>query len=259
MRSSSACAIRAILRGSVWTCGLPPGWRSPSARSMTFGISSLTTYCEASKYPGLPSWTLGFPLCVSKRGIQPISSSEPEQINRSVERIRAMRLGRASIRCASCSAVVAEYTDTLSPPSSCARALHSGSQAKALSAAAGSAANAEPIAIANLRIVFMFVTLEFVGAVRAQTHDVLEEYLMVGRVAARLVARGLQADAAELARAPIDHHRVAGRGVRGGERGLPRGGGGWKDCGSAIPPVGAVGHPPHTGEMIDALAETTRL
>src|SRR6266567_7019469 len=151
----------------------------------------------------------GLPLGVSSSGIQPISSSEPEQTNRSAERIRAMRLGRASIRCASCSAVVAEYTDTLSPPSSCARALHSGSQAKTLStAAAGSATTAALSATTNLRIVFMFVTLEFVSAVRAQTHDVLEEYLMVGRVAARFVARRLQADAAELARAPVDHHRV---------------------------------------------------
>src|SRR5258708_19513650 len=98
--------------------------------------------------------------------------------------MREIKLGRASIRCASCSAVVAEYTDTLSPPSSCARALHSGSQAKTLNAAAaGSAANAEPNAMANLRIVFMFAPLEFVGAMRAQTHHALEKYLAVGHVA----------------------------------------------------------------------------
>src|SRR5712691_5360999 len=104
--------------------------------------------------------------------------------------MRAMRLGRASSRCGSCSAVVAEYTDTLSPPSSCASALHSGSQANTLSAAAaGSGASAEPNATTNLRIVFMLVTLELVGAVCAQTHDVLQEYLLVGHVAARLVAR----------------------------------------------------------------------
>src|SRR6266700_1315837 len=165
----------------------------------------------------------GLPLWVSSSGIQPISSSEPEQTNRSAERIRAMRLGRASIRCASCSAVVAVYTDTLSPPSSCTRAPHSGSQAKTLSAAAaGSATATELSATTNLRNVFMFVTLEFVGAVRAQTHDVLEKYLMVGRVAAGLVARRLQADSAELARAPIDHHRVAGRVVRGEDREIGR-------------------------------------
>src|SRR6266704_3209314 len=134
MRSSSACATRAILRGSVWTCGLPLGWMSP-----------------------------------------------------------------------------------------CARAPHSGSQAKTLSAAAAGSATAELSATTDLRIVFMFVTLEFVGAVRAQTHDVLEKYLMVGRVAAGLVARGLQAEATELARAPIDHHRVAGRVVRGEDREIRRG------------------------------------
>src|SRR5713101_3374762 len=165
----------------------------------------------------------GLPLWVSSSGIQPISSSEPEQTNRSAERMRAIKLGRASIRWASFSAVVAVYTDTLSPPSSCARAPHSGSQANTLSAAvAGSATTTELNATTNLRIVFMFVTSEFVGAVRAQTHDVLEKHLMVGRVAARLVARGLQADAAELARAPIDHHRVAGRVVRGEDREIRR-------------------------------------
>src|SRR6266540_2316531 len=138
--------------------------------------------------------------------------------------MRAIKLGRASIRCASCSAVVAVYTDTLSPPSSCTRAPHSGSQAKTLSAAvAGSATATELNATTNLRIVFMFVTSEFVGAVRAQTHDVLEKYLMVGRVAAGLVARRLQANATELARAPIDHHRVAGRVVRRENRDIRRG------------------------------------
>src|SRR5438094_3337459 len=71
-------------------------------------------------------------------------------------------------------------------------------------------------------IAFMFVTSEFVGAVRAQTHDVLEEDLVVGRVAAGLVARGLEADAAELARTPVDHHGVPGRVVCGEARGSRR-------------------------------------
>src|SRR2546428_11440119 len=162
--------------------------------------------------------------------------------------MRAIKLGRASMRCGSCSAVVAKYTDTLSPPSSCARAPHSGSQANTLSAAvAGRAMTTELNATTNLRIVFMFVTLEFVGAVRAQTHDVLEKYLMVGRVAAGLVARRLQADATELARAPIDHHRMAGRGVRGGGRGNRPGGRGWKSCGSRNPPCRAEDDPPPQG------------
>src|SRR6266850_6989412 len=99
--------------------------------------------------------------------------------------------------------------DTLSPASSCVSAPHSGSQTKTLSAAAaGSAIAAALNATTNLRIVFMFVTLEFVGAVGAETHDVLEEYLVVGRIRARFVLRELQPDAAELARAPVDHHRL---------------------------------------------------
>src|SRR5258706_7428947 len=102
----------------------------------------------------------------------------------------------------------------------------------------------------------MFVTSEFVGAMRAQTHDVLEKDLMVGHVAAGLVASGLQADAAELARAPIDHHRVAGRGVRGEDRGIRRGERAPKTCGSRIPPVVAVADPPPPGRMIEALAIT---
>src|SRR5205807_8073698 len=133
------------------------------------------------------------PDCVSNSGSQPTSRSAPEQISRSALRARAMRLGRASIRCGFCSPVVAEYTDTLSPPSSCASAPHSGSHAKTLSAAvAGSATTTALNATTNLRIVFMFVTLEFVGAVRAEAHDVLEEYLLVGHVGARLVLRKLQ-------------------------------------------------------------------
>src|SRR6266852_2869300 len=167
--------------------------------------------------------------------------------------MRAIRLGRASILCGSCSAVVAEYTDTLSPPSSCARAPHSGSQAKMLiAAAAGSAANAAPIAITNPRIVFMFAPLEFVGAVRAQTHDVLEEHLVVGRVRARLVLRELQPHAAELARTPVDHHRVACRVVRGEDREIRRGERTRKACGAGIQPVVAVTDPPHRDELIDA-------
>src|SRR6266853_22418 len=111
---------------------------------------------------------------------------------------------------------MAEYTDTLSPPNSWASAAHSGSHVNTLSAAvAGSAITAEDSAAKNLRIVFILITSEFVGAMRAQTYDVLEKDLMVGHVAARLVARGLQADPAELARAPVDHERVLGRVVGG--------------------------------------------
>src|SRR6266850_3094566 len=86
--------------------------------------------------PGEPGWMRSLPDDVKSNGSQPTSSSDPEQITRSAERMRAIRLGRASIRCGSCNGVTAEKTDTLSPPSSCASAAHSGSQAKTLSAAA---------------------------------------------------------------------------------------------------------------------------
>src|SRR5258706_2666482 len=99
----------------------------------------------------------------------------------------------------------------------------------------------------------MFVTSEFVGAMRAQTHDVLEKDLMVGHVAAGLVASGLQADAAELARAPIDHHRVAGRGVRGEGRGNPPGGRAPKTCGAPNPTRLAGTCPPPRDELLDGL------
>src|SRR4051812_11491373 len=42
----------------------------------------------------------------------------------------------------------------------------------------------------------------------AEADDVLEEDLVVGLAQARIVARELQADAAELARAPVDHGGV---------------------------------------------------
>src|SRR5712664_2061708 len=137
-------------------CGLPDAWISPSERSMAFGTSSLTTYCEASRYPGDPGCMRSLPDCVSNSGSQPISSSAPEQIIRSALRARARRLGRASIRCGSCSAVVAEYTDTLSPASSSASAPHSGSHARTLCiAAAGSEAVVSDNAVRKLNIVFI--------------------------------------------------------------------------------------------------------
>src|SRR6267142_562376 len=195
-------------------CGLPAGWISPRARSITFGISSLTTYCDASRYPSDPGWMRLLPDCVRSKGSQPISSSEPEHTTRSALRMRAMRLGRASTRCGSCNAVVAEKTETLSPPSSCASAPHSGSQTNTFSAApAGHASMAVPNARSNLRRVFMCIASELVRAVRAQTHDVLEKELVVRLVEPRVVARELQPDAAELARVPVDHRRVALRPV----------------------------------------------
>src|SRR6266849_3316930 len=186
---------------------------SPSARSITFGISSLVTNCDASMNPGEPGWMRSLPDCVSNKGSQPISSSEPEQITRSALRIREIRLGRASMRCASWRAVIAENTDSLSPPSSCASAAHSGSQAKTLSAAAaGHARSAAPSEAKILRTIFMWFASELVRAMRAKTHDVLEEYLVIRLAVPRVVARELQPDAAELARVPVDHGGVP-RGV----------------------------------------------
>src|SRR6266850_3917522 len=258
MRSSSACATLAILRGSVWMCGLPAGWISPSARSMTFGISSLTTYCDASRYPGDPGWMRSLPDCVSSSGSQPTSSSEPEHTTRSALRMRAIRLGRASMRCGSCSAVVAEKTATLSPPSSCASAPHSGSQAKTFSAAAaGHASGTAPNAARNLRRVFMCIASELVRAVRAQTHDVLEKELVVGLVEPRVVARELQPDAAELAWVPVDHRRVALRpvGLQDREsRRAQRAGIHQPDVRRArIKPVVAVAEAPLRQELVHAL------
>src|SRR5262245_21267685 len=257
-RSSSTAATFAILRGSVWMCGLPPGWMSPSARSTTFGTSSLATYCEASRYPGVPSWILLLPLCVSSSGSQPISSSDPEHTSRSAVRMRAIRLGRASMRCGSCRAVVAEYTKTLSAPSSWARAAHSGSQVKTLSAAAaGNAASARTDAAASFRIDFMFAPLELVGAVSAQADDVLEEDLVVGRVRARLVLRELQPDAAELTRAPVHHDRAACRVVLGEDReirGSERARIDEADAGRAgAQAVVPVADSPHRDELVHAL------
>src|SRR5205814_1393975 len=73
-------------------------------------------------------------------------------------------------------------------------------------------------ATTNLRIVFMFFTSEFVGAVRTEAYDVLEKDLIVGHIAAGLVARELQPHAAEFARAPIGHQRVLGGVVAGEDR-----------------------------------------
>ena len=50
----------------------------------------------ASKYPGLPGCTFGFPACCSTSGSQPTSSSAPVDTTRSAVRARAMRLGFAS-------------------------------------------------------------------------------------------------------------------------------------------------------------------
>ena len=84
--AASAAATAAMLRGSVWMCGLPAACTSPSARSSCVGTSSFRTYCAASKLPGLPGCTLALPDCCSSIGSQPISSSAPVQTTRSALR-----------------------------------------------------------------------------------------------------------------------------------------------------------------------------
>ena len=61
-------------------------------------------------------------------------------------------------------------------------------------------------------------------AVRAHAVDVLHKHLVVGETELRFVRRKLQADAAELGRAPVEHQRVAGRAVTGEHREIRRAG-----------------------------------
>src|SRR6185503_18109093 len=171
------------------------------------------------------------PDCERSRGSQPTSSSDPEQMTRSASRMRAMRLGRASMRCGSWRAVVAETTETLSPPSSCASADHSGSQAKMFSAKTGLAMNRRT---AGRR--FFMLTSELVRAVRE-----------------------LQPHAAELAWIPVDHHRMAfrvvgteDRKIRGVQRARDAGGPG-------VQLVVAVARAPLRQELANALQVPARL
>src|SRR6266480_6132353 len=168
------------------------------------------------------------------------------------------------MRCGSCSAVVAKKTATLSPPSSCASAPHSGSQAKTFSAApAGHASIAVPNARSNLRRVFMWIALEPVRAVRAEAHDVLEKELVVGLVEPRVVPRELQPDAAELARVPVHHYCVALRAVAAEDREIRRAQRARVNQpdvrGARIKPVIAVADPPLRQELVDPLQIPSRL
>src|SRR6266850_2042330 len=198
-----------------------------------------------------------FPPCVKSSGSQPISSSEPEQMTRSALRMRETRLGRASMRCGSCIGVVAENTESLSPPSSCASAAHSGSQAKTFTAAVTGTA-AAPMAKAKsiLKSLSMFVASELVRAVRAQAHDVLEEHLGVGQAHARVVASELQPDAAELARVPVDHDAVLLRLVAREDREIRRrqaGGRGVEIDRAGAQLIEAISRAPLRQELVDAL------
>src|SRR5664279_5739073 len=245
-----------MLRGSVWMCGLPAAWTSPCDRSRRLGTSSFFTKSAAAKLPGWPGCTFALPDCCSSTGSQPISSSAPVQTTRSAFRVRAIRLGLAWIWCGSCKALVATDTSTRLPPSCCASAPHSGSQAKTCSAACAgmdSSASGAPSRVRNRNRWFMICSegrSVAVRAVRAQAHLVLKEQLVVGHALTRLIARELQADARELARAEVEHHRVLARLVvaRREEAGVdavvrrPRG-----------EPLGAQADPPVRHELVDAL------
>src|SRR5688572_2168790 len=199
-----------MLRASPWMCGSPCAWMSPSARSSRAGLPSSATAAAASKYPAAPGRTFAFEACWITSGSQPASSSAPVATTRSAPRARAMRLGRASMRCGSCSAVVAVYTFTFSPPSSCASAPHSGTVAKTLiCAAAGKATDRHSIASS---VVFMAasITMRTVGP---EAQDVLQEHLVVGQTLCELAAGELQAQARELRGAPVDHRARAPRRV----------------------------------------------
>src|SRR5690349_4291556 len=195
------------------------------------------------------------PLCVKSSGSQPISSCEPEQISTSALRKRAIRLGRASTRCGSCCAVVAEKTFTLSPPSSCASEAHSGSQVKTLSAAAGHAMNAVRMVNASFSTVFM-LSSERMRAMRAEAHDVLEEHLVVRLVRARVIARQLQPDPAELTRVPVEHHAVLLWLVAGKDR---ESRGRIDTHAAGVEPVVAIAHAPLRHELIHRLRIPTGL
>ena len=108
--------------------------------------------------PGAPGWMRELPDSWMSTGSQPISSSAPVATSRSAVRARATRLGFASTRCTSCSAVVATYTFTLSPPSSVVSAPQSGVVASTLSAALAGRLAAPANINARTRMSFMRVT-----------------------------------------------------------------------------------------------------
>src|SRR5882724_13136111 len=97
---------------------------------------------------------------------------------------------------------------------------------------------------------FSYRSSERVRAVRAQAHDVLEEDLVVGLVHARVVARKLQPDPAEFARAPVDHQRVLLRLVAGEAGEARRSIDGRR---SRVDLIVAITRAPHGDELIHAL------
>ena len=122
------------------------------------------------------------PDCWSSTGSQPTSSSMPVQTSRSALRMRAIRLGRASMRCGSCKRRGRRRDLELVAAQLLASDAHSGSQATTLRrrAPAGESAARAASSKGLEGAVSWRCLLERVRAVRAQAHDVLKEDLAVG-------------------------------------------------------------------------------
>src|SRR5437588_458931 len=109
---------------------------------------------------------------------------------------------------------------------------------------------------------FSCLSSERVRAMRAQADDVLEEDLVVGLAHARVIARVLQANAAEFTRAPIDHQGVLLRLIAGEDREVRRREAGSRRVdadGTGVEPVVAIARAPRRQELIDALRIPARL
>src|SRR5580765_1958740 len=96
--------------------------------------------------------------------------------------------------------------------------------------------------------------------VSSETENNLKKSLVVGHAGARVVARELQADAAELRRTPVDHGAVARRIVVGEEQrrlsvGQPESVRGR----AVVETVVAVADAPARHELVDALQVPARL
>src|SRR5688572_26431998 len=135
-------------------------------------------------------------------------------------RVRAIRLGRASMRCGFWVAVVAALTFRRSPPISLASDAHSGSQATTLSAAR--AGMPKPImkssrtrrhvgGAARRAGLFMAISSEAVSTMRTEAHDVLQVDLPIGDRRVAAVGGELQAKPAEFGQRVVDHRGGARR------------------------------------------------
>ena len=144
-RSASTSATFAMLRGSRWMCGLPPGMNVAERRGRsTFGISSRDDELRRLEEAGRAAAGCG--CCPTASAAAAASRFRARSRSRPRDRRCARaRSGSGALRCDADPAARSSrvYTLTLSPPSSCASAPHSGSQAKTFSAAAPAMANAQ--------------------------------------------------------------------------------------------------------------------